>query len=314
MGKWSTFTPADAEGGPLELVGLQGGANVRAGAAATRALLGVVSFDDVYPVGSVYFSVANAPPALGTWARVAEGQFIVGQKNGDSDFGTAEATGGAKTSVSSGTVSQPTFTGSALGTHIHGAGTLAPSSHSGAAVGDHAAHTHSVTSNVSVGDHASHTHDYTQVLNHTHAVNITDGGHSHAVQSQTATTGAATSYEHGTVDTSSAKASEGDTTASATTGITATTSNPAGGVATGTTAGPSATQTHSVTNNAVTSGNPSATLTHSVTQPSDHTMSGSSQAVSAGTPAGTVSQPTFTGAAQSILPPSFVLYCWKRTA
>ncbi len=138
---------------------------------------------------------------------------------------------------------------------------------------DHAALSHSGTA---VADHASHTHTYSEIVNHTHPV--TDPGHthvqnahthvqdahSHIITSQTATTGAATSYEHGVLDTSSTEAEATETTAttvavnqnatavnqSATTGIT--TGNPAGGVASGTTNGPS------------------ATLTHSVTQPSDH--------------------------------------------
>lgn len=179
------------------------------------------------------------------------------------------ATGGAATHTHAahaytpaGTVAAPVFTGNALGTHSHGAGTLVPSDHAGAAV----------------ADHGSHTHTYTQIVNHTHPV--TDPGHTHVVTSQTATTGAATSYEHGVLDTSSAEAEATETTASSTTGIS--TTNPAGGVATGTTNGPS------------------ATLTHSVTQPSTHTMSGSSSADSAGTPAGTNSAPAFTGTLASL--------------
>ncbi len=39
-----------------------------------------------------------------------------------------------------------------------------------------------------------------------------------------------------------------------------------------------------------------------------------SQAVSAGTPAGTNSAPTFTGSSGSVLNPYFVVYVWKRTA
>jgi hypothetical protein len=38
------------------------------------------------------------------------------------------------------------------------------------------------------------------------------------------------------------------------------------------------------------------------------------QAVSAGTPAGTNSAPTFTGSSGSVLNPYFVVYIWKRTA
>ena len=130
------------------------------------------------------------------------------------------------------------------------------SAHSGTAVGDHAAHTHSVTSNVTVADHASHTHTYTQVVNHTHTL-------------ATGTTATGNfSQVIGTVDTSS-----GGTGGTPTqTALGTLSGNPGGGVATGTTAGPDATQTHTPTNNAVTSGNPSATLTHSVTQPSAHTV------------------------------------------
>ncbi|MFA5234434.1 MAG: hypothetical protein WC390_08560 [Sulfurimonas sp.] len=55
----------------------------------------------VWPVGSVFSSVVATDPAtllgFGTWAAIATGQFIVGYKSGDSDFGTLEATGGFKT-------------------------------------------------------------------------------------------------------------------------------------------------------------------------------------------------------------------------
>lgn len=88
-----------------------------------------------------------------------------------------------------------------------GADSITPSAHAGTAV----------------ADHASHTHTYADVIAHTHVVT-----------SQTATTGGATSYEHGTLDTSSAEAEATEVTGST-------------GVATGTTAGPSATLTHSVT-------------------------------------------------------------------
>lgn len=94
-------------------------------------------------------------------------------------------------------------------------------------------------SGTAVADHASHTHTYTEVPNHVHPY-----------CSQTATTGGASSYEHGAIDASSAA-----------TECSMTTNNPTGGVATGTTAGPS------------------ATLTHNVTQPSNHVFT----------------QPTFTG-------------------
>lgn len=96
-----------------------------------------------------------------------------------------------------------------------GAKTQTPSAHAGTAV----------------ADHASHTHTYTQVPNHVHGVSTI---------LRTATTGGATTQVTNAQDTSSTA----DTTRK--------TDNPDGGVATGTTAGPS------------------ATLSHNVTQPNDH--------------------------------------------
>ncbi len=119
---------------------------------------------------------------------------------------------------------------------------------------DHAALTHAGTA---VADHASHTHTYTDIVSHTHPVTDPQhthiqNAHNHVITSQTATTGSATSYEHGTLDASSAEAEATEVTANATavnqnasTGITI--GNPVGSVATGTTAGPSATLTHGVT-------------------------------------------------------------------
>lgn len=126
--------------------------------------------------------------------------------------------------------------------------------------GNESSHTHAVTSNVTVADHASHTHTYTEVPNHVHVQNMPSGftGGSAYMATDTSVSGSTASY--------------------------LSTANPTGGVATGTTAGPSATLTHTPTNNEVTSG------------------------------AGSAHNHSFTGSATSVVQPYFVVYVWKRTA
>lgn len=56
--------------------------------------------DMVYPVGSIYMSVNNVSPQSflgGTWVAWGAGRVPVSVANGDSDFGTADKTGGEKT-------------------------------------------------------------------------------------------------------------------------------------------------------------------------------------------------------------------------
>jgi hypothetical protein len=68
------------------------------------------------------------------------------------------------------------------------------------------------------------------VVNHTHDVTVTDPGHTHVENSNNATTGGLRGW--GAPDTSTnTPTATGYSTASATTGITASTANPAGGVA-----------------------------------------------------------------------------------
>lgn len=306
-----------------------------------------------FPIGWMLISQVNVNPATflgyGTWTNTGAGRVLVGLDSGDVDFDAAGKTPGAKTVAAAGSCSAPTFTGSALGTHSHGTGTYATNSHSGASVADHAAHTHSVTSNVAVAnhnvtqpsDHAAHTHAVTAagtnsaptftgsaLATHAHelpfikatggtgqlkmlAQSVFGSGTSRAPESISAAPTANTTAA--TVALSEAKSAgtpAGTVSAPTFTGSSVTSGNPSATLSHSGTA----VDAHAVTNNAVTSGNPSATLSHSVTQPSDHTLSGSSAAVSAGTPAGTCSAPSFIGAATSVVQPSLVVYFWVRTA
>lgn len=306
---------------------------------------------EAWPVGALFIAVVATNPATllgyGTWSAFGAGRVLIGLDSGDTDFDTIEETGGAKTVAAAGTVSQPTFSGSALGSHSHGAGTLVPSAHAGTAVDDHAAHTHSVTSNVAVADHAAgtsgseaaHTHSVTSNVTvndhaaHTHSVTSNVTVNDHATHTHNVPATATAAVKIGTAASSAAAQTHTHTTDGPAAALTHTANNPAV-----TSGNPSATLTHTannpavtsaagsshshstpalvhgVTNDVVTSGNPSATLTHAVTQPSAHTMSGSTSADSAGTPAGTVSQPTLTGTPTSVVQPYIVVYMWKRTA
>ena len=212
------------------------------------------------PAGCIVLMIdAPCPSGFSEVAGLA-GKFPLGTTNAAGNVGT---TGGADNITPAGTNSAPTFTGSALGTHEHGAGTLVPSAHSGTAVADHAAHTHT----------------YTQVVDHVHTLATGTGSTGNFSQ------------VIGTVDTSS-----GGTGGTPTqTALGTRSGNPVGSAgATGTTA------------------NPSATLTHAVTQPADHTMGGTSEAISGGTPAGTVTAPTFTGTSFDNRPAfARVIFCRK---
>jgi hypothetical protein len=162
------------------------------------------------PSGFIGLIVMGACPTGTSEVASLNAKTLVGTLAANGNVG---GIGGVDAITPAGTVAAPTFTGTALGTHLHSTGTYATSAHSGTAVADHAAHTHT----------------FTQSAN-------------------------ATTPDLLTVNTAAA-----------------------GVAASGTT------------------GNPNATLTHSVTQPSAHTLSGSSEAVSAGTPAGSNSAPAFTG-------------------
>jgi hypothetical protein len=103
----------------------------------------------VLPVGTIFISVSSTNPATslgyGTWVAFGAGRVLVGLDGSNTAFDAAEETGGALAVSAAGANSAPAFTGAPLGTHTHGVGTYLPSAHAGAAVADHAAHTHTFT-------------------------------------------------------------------------------------------------------------------------------------------------------------------------
>ncbi len=110
-------------------------------------------------------------------------------------------------------------------------------------------HSHAVGT-IAAGDHAAHTHGYSTVLNHTHTVNITDPGHTHGGRGINSGTAGLAGHQGASANNNNNTTTSA--TQSATTGITATTDNPAGGSASGTTGNPSATLTHSMSGTTAT--------------------------------------------------------------
>ena len=110
----STLTTVDINGGAID--GTAIGANSASTVAATTVTAsgnvnttggelqidGANVLEKVYPVGSIYINATSStnPATLlgfGTWVAFGAGKVIVGLDSGDTDFDTAEETGGAKT-------------------------------------------------------------------------------------------------------------------------------------------------------------------------------------------------------------------------
>lgn len=232
---------------------------------------------EAFPVGSVFIAVVATNPATllgyGTWASFGAGRVLVGLDSGDTDFDTAQETGGSKT-------------------HTHASGTIA--------VADHASHTHGVTSNVTVGNHA-----FTQpTISWPAGVPAFAGQalstHQHELPFQKVAGGTGVlrmvaSSVFGTGTSRAAESQSAAPTANTTSAAVLKDQAVSAGTPAGTISWPAGVPTnaggavdaHSVTNNAVTSGGPSAVLSHSV---SGSTGSGST------------------------VQPYVVVYFWKRTA
>ena len=110
----STLTTVDINGGAID--GTTIGATTASTVTATTVtasgnvnttggelqINGTNVLEKVYPVGSIYINASvNTNPAtllgFGTWVAFGAGKVIVGLDSGDTDFDTAEETGGAKT-------------------------------------------------------------------------------------------------------------------------------------------------------------------------------------------------------------------------
>lgn len=123
----STLTTVDINGGAID--GTAIGANSASTVVATTVtasgnvnttggelqINGTNVLEKVYPVGSIYInaSVSTNPATLlgfGTWVAFGAGKVIVGLDSSDTDFDTAEETGGAKTH---------TLTTSEIPSHTH---------------------------------------------------------------------------------------------------------------------------------------------------------------------------------------------------
>lgn len=116
----SSFTAAAVDNGTTQISGdaiiVKNGGIGTAQLADNAVTSAKLDGDAIYPVGSVYINATNStnPSTLlgfGTWVAFGAGRVPVGIDSGDTDFDTAEETGGAKTH---------TLTVSEIPSHVHG--------------------------------------------------------------------------------------------------------------------------------------------------------------------------------------------------
>ncbi len=274
--------------------------------------------DLFYPVGSIFMSTDSTNPGERftgtTWVAWGSGRVPVGVDENDTDFDTAEETGGAKSHsyTPAGSVSQPTFSG-----------TAASLAHSGGGVADTA---------LTVAQLPSHNHTFT-------------GSSATTASQSTSTTGGRSAYHQHTVPeydgaTTEVFSSHGHTTPQYYAVFNSGNQNT--GVGYGTnyayptdyrndTKSDGGKHSHTFKIAARDTGNDNTEHTHSYSHTHTLVAKGSVGSTGSGTkhghtytrpdahsytPAGTVSKPSFTGTAatQSHVQPYVTCYMWKRTA
>ena len=123
----------------------------------------------IYPVGSLYFNANDGtnPSTLlgfGNWEKFGKGKVPVGHDPDDTDFYTAEETGGAKTH---------TLTEAEIPSHSHDSGSLSNNSTG--------AHTHTFSDTSSSNGYHSHTGSTNTTGNHNHTVTGLDSVYDYGV-------------------------------------------------------------------------------------------------------------------------------------
>lgn len=274
--------------------------------AAGEPIVGTASGGDIstiinaiYPIGSIYMSVNNTDPSIlfegTTWEAWGSGKVPVGVDTDDTDFDTAEETGGAKTEnyTPSGSTASVTLTAAQSGVPAHSHG-LNSHKHS---VGAHAhglnSHTHTI----------NHGHSMTQpaftVTNGGVTNGITGGSHSHTYKLSAAAQYAAGGWgipdTNGSASASTVAATHTHTlpnhshTVTRSTNAAVTSMTGSSGAATGSTANSTAFDTGAATGSTANNTASAASEGHS------HSFTG-------------------TQASISHLQPYITCYMWKRTA
>lgn len=134
---------------------------------------------EAFPVGAVFIAVVSTDPATllgyGTWSAIGAGKMLVGLDSGDTDFDTAEETGGAKTK----TIAQanlPNISTGAGTAHTH-----VQDAHAHQTLRERSATTGGATTQIARTADTSSTVDTNVFIEGTTAVNQNESAHTHSL-------------------------------------------------------------------------------------------------------------------------------------